>query len=178
VKPLFTSDELSHYATILKELFHTLETEPPTGLRGRPKSPKRIIDDDLDYATVKKTRKAGIIIKVEREIVFGTPASIAARLQNSPSQTINTSYVERSNLDWRMWDAHLSRKSLQFAKSEEWLKAKFAICIMAYNFIRPHESLSRKQDRTFVPTTPAMAAKIATRPFSFEEIIDLYYDGQ
>ena len=59
-----------------------------------------------------------------------------------------------------MWDAHLTRKSLMFAKSFRWLKAKFAICIGFYNFISPHERLSRGVDRVFRPNTPAMAAGI------------------
>jgi hypothetical protein len=50
-----------------------------------------------------------------------------------------------------MWDAHLTRKSLMFAKSFRWLKAKFAICIGFYNFIRPHETLSRGEDRVLRP---------------------------
>ena len=39
-----------------------------------------------------------------------------------------------------VWDAHLTRKSLMFAKSFRWLKAKFAICVVFYIFIRPHET--------------------------------------
>ncbi len=35
-----------------------------------------------------------------------------------------------------------------------------SICVGFYNFIRPHETLSRGQDRVFRPNTPAMAAGI------------------
>jgi IS1 family transposase len=143
VQPLFTSDELPHYANGLKELFHKLIAPEPTGQAGSPRNPEKIIDENLDYATVHKTRNKGRIVKVETKVVFGSSARIEKRLEQLPGNTINTSYVERSNLNWRMWDAYLTRKSLMFAKSFRWLKSKFAICVGFYNFIRPHETLSR-----------------------------------
>ena len=158
--PLFTSDELPHYKDGLRELFHQLMLSEPTGRRGRPRRPEKIIDKDLDYATVHKTRERGRVVKVETKVVFGSKKRIEKKLTELPSNTINTSYVERSNLNWRLWDAHLTRKSLLFAKSFRWLKAKFSICVGFYNFIRPHETLSRGDDKVFRPNTPAMAAKL------------------
>jgi hypothetical protein len=139
-KPLFVSDELAHYATVLEEMYSRFEPVPRTGKRGCPANPKRVVDSDLDYATVKKTRQKGRIVKVERTVVFGTEESVQRRLESSPSKTINTSYIERSNLDWRLWDAHLARKTSTFAKSSRWLKAKLSICFFWYNFVRPHSS--------------------------------------
>ena len=169
--PLFTSDELPHYADGLKELLHTLIPSEPTGRRGRPRRPEKIIDEDLDYATVHKIREKGRVVKVERNIVFGSAERIEKRMKELPSKTINTSYVERSNLNWRIWDAHLTRKSLMFAKSFRWLKAKFAICVGFYNFIRPHETLSRGEDRVFRPKTPAMAAEITDHQWTIKELL-------
>lgn len=170
-KPLFVSDELSHYGTVLAELFHELIPVAPTGKRGRPRNPECVVDVDLDYATVHKTRQGGRVIKVECKVVHGSEQRIAARLADSPSHTINTAYIERSNLDWRLWDAHLARKAPTAARSMRWLKAKFAICIACYNFIRAHETLSRGKDRIFRPTTPAMAAKVTDHPWTFEELL-------
>jgi hypothetical protein len=170
-KPLFVSDELPHYATVLAELFHELIAPEPTGKRGRPRSPVRVVDKDLDYATVHKTRKGARVVKVERKVVHGSQERIEARLVNSPSRTVNTAYIERSNLDWRLWDAHLARKAPTAARSQRWLTAKFAICVACYDFIRPHESLSRGADRVFRATTPAMAAKITNHPWTFGELL-------
>jgi IS1 family transposase len=170
-QPLFTSDELPHYADGLKELFHKLMAPKPTGQPGRPRNPKKIIDENLDYATVHKTRDKGRIVKVETKVVFGSSARIEKKLEQLPGNTINTSYVERSNLNWRMWDAHLTRKSLMFAKSFRWLKAKFSICVGFYNFIRPHETLSRGQDRVFRPSTPAMAAGITDHQWTINDLL-------
>jgi hypothetical protein len=170
-KPLFVSDELPHYETVLCELFHKQVTFAPTGRRGRPRNPMRVIDPDLDYAVVHKKREEGRVVKVERRVVHGSEDRIQERLEASPSRTVNTAYVERSNLDWRLWDAHLTRKSLTFARSFDWLKAKFAICAAVYNFIRPHSTLSRGEDRVFRPTTPAMAAGIATHPWKIMDLL-------
>ena len=146
--------------------------QPATGRPGRPRKPEKMVNEDLDYATVHKTRENGRIVKVETKIVFGSEERINKRLRELPSKTINTSYVERSNLNWRLWDAHLTRKSLMFAKSFRWLKAKFAICVGFYNFIRPHETLSRGEDRVFRPKTPAMAAGITTHQWSIDELLN------
>jgi len=157
---------------LLFEEFHYLTPILPTGKRGRPAHPVKVIAPWLDYATVKKTREGEKIVKIEREIVFGSPESIAARLEQSPSQTINTSYIERSNLDWRLWDAHLRRKSPTFAKSLRWLRAKLSICIACYNLIRPHKTLSAIKKGKPVATTPAMAANITDRPWTFYDILN------
>jgi hypothetical protein len=170
-KPLFVSDELSHYGTVLAELFLELIPPKPTGKRGRPRKPKRVVDEDLDYATVHKTRQGGRVVKVERRVVHGNQQRIDARLASSPSRTINTAYIERSNLDWRLWDAHLARKAPTAARSKRWLSAKFAICVACYDFIRPHETLSRSDDRIFRATTPAMAAKVTDHQWTFGELL-------
>ena len=161
-QPLFISDELPHYADGLKELFHKVVNPEPTGQRGRPKNPKKVIDENSDYATVHKTRVNGRVVKVEKKVVYGFSERIEDVLKKLPGNTINTSFVERSNLNWRLWDAHLVRKSLTFAKCIRWLKAKFAICVAFYNSIRSHETLSRGEDRKFRPKTPAMAAGITS----------------
>ena len=57
---------------------------------------------DLDYATVHKMRQGAQVIKVERKVIHGSKQQVLARLEKSPSQTINTAYIERSNLDWRL----------------------------------------------------------------------------
>ena len=170
-QPLFISDELPHYADGLKELFHNVVNPEPTGKPGRPKKPKKVIDENLDYATVHKTRVNGRVVKVEKRVVYGSSERIEERLKELTSNTINTSFVERSNLNWRLWDAHLIRKSLTFAKSVRWLRAKFAICVAFYNFLRPHETLSRGKDRKFRPKTPAMAAGITYHIWTTKELV-------
>ena len=171
-KPLFTSDELAHYATLLREIYHTKVHLPPTGKRGRPKSPEEVTDKDLDYATVHKTREGNHVVKVERKIVLGDANRIGARLETSPcSSTINTAFVERVNGILRQLDAHLRRKTLTFAKTKEWFEAKMSLCVANYNFIRPHGTLSRNADRTSTPRTPAMQAGVLDRVWEWKDVL-------
>ena len=116
-KPLFVSDELPHYGTVLGELFHTLIPSVPTGKPGRPSKPERVIDTGLVYSTVHKTRQGAKVVKVERKVVYGTAQQVQELLDASPSHAINTAYIERSNLDWRLRDAHLARKAPTVARS-------------------------------------------------------------
>jgi hypothetical protein len=50
--PLFTSDELVHYETVLGEVYSEEITVAPTGRRGRPRKPIRKIDPELDHAVI------------------------------------------------------------------------------------------------------------------------------
>ena len=170
-KPLFVSDELAHYQTVLAELFHELVYPEPTGRPGRPRSPERILDPDLVYATVHKTREGGRVVRVERRVIYGCEAEVARRLEDSPSHTVNTAYAERSNLDWRLWDAHLTRKASTHARARRWLRAKFAICVACYDFVRPHATLSRGSDRVYRAKTPAMAAAVTDHPWTILELL-------
>jgi hypothetical protein len=112
--PLFVSDELIHYTTILFELFHLEEAVKPTGKRGRSCKPRQIVDPRLNYAIVRKTRSKGHITSINRTIVFGTKSKLKKYLEKYNSNTINTSFIERSNLNFRIWNAHLTRKKPTF----------------------------------------------------------------
>jgi hypothetical protein len=162
----------------LANKYHTVIKPPRTGKRGRPKKDQIVVNDDLFCATVKKIRRKNIIIQVIKDIVYGTKEQIEEKFISSPSKKINTSYVERSNADWHLWNSHLSRKSLTFARSIDYLCTKFAICILFYNFIRPHSTLSKRIDKETgkkftVPITPAMAAGLTDRPLKLSEILAL-----
>lgn len=174
-KPLFTSDELISYATMLKEIFSEMVAPEPTGKPGRPRNPEKVVHKDLDYGTVHKTREKGKVVKVEKKVVFGDMKRIMERLKDSPSWTINTSFVERLNGILRQMDAHLKRKALTFAKAFRWFKAKLALVAAYYNFCRSHGTLSRNSDRSTTPRTPAMAAGVTDHPLNIDELLGTPY---
>ena len=149
--------------------------DEPTGKRGRPRNPQIIPHVDLDYATVHKTREKGRMVKVERKIVYGDAERINVRLEDSPSHIINTSYMERMNGILRQMDAHLKRKALTFAKSLKYFIAKLSLVIAVYNFVRPHDTLSKNTDHSTTPRTPAMIAGITYYPWSFVELLGKPY---
>jgi IS1 family transposase len=174
-KPLFTSDELIHYKTVLQEKFSTVESSVPTGKRGRPRKGNIIIDKELDYAVVHKTRIKGKVTKVEKKIIFGDEKSIGQKLAQGIGNTINTSYIERSNGTLRQMNANLRRKSLTFAKKIETFEAKIGLSVYFYNFIKPHGSLSKNPDKTCTPRTPALCAGITDKVWNVKFAFEVPY---
>jgi len=170
-KPLFTSDELASYAAALMEAFGEVITPESTGKRGRRQLPYVVPGKDLDYATVHKTRQKGRVVKVEKKVIFGKEHSVEKKLLDSPSTQINTSYVERLNGTLRQMDAHLSRKSLTFAKSFRYFKAKLSFVAAFYDFVRPHSTLSKNDTRPSSPRTPFMEIGLTDHPWTLEELL-------
>jgi IS1 family transposase len=166
--PLFTSDELPHYKTVLSEIYSEEIAVAKTGKRGRPRKPIRKIDPDLDYATVHKTRENGKVVKVEGRIVYGDEKRIEKKIANGPGKKINTSYIERFNGTARQTDSHLRRKSMTFAKEMPYFKARLAIIVLFYNCIREHGTLSKNSDKTHTPRTPALVANLIEKNWTFE----------
>ncbi len=77
--------------------------------------------------------------------------------------SICTSHVERVNLTTRTLMKRFTRLSLCFSKKLENLAAAVAIYVAYYNFCWMHASLTG---------TPAMAAKVASHPWSIEELYE------
>lgn len=172
-KPLFTSDELYHYQTTLSDKFSHFEEQEKTGRRGRPKKPKKVVDPELKYATVHKTRENGKVVKVEHNIVFGDQEEIFRILDSSKvSKTINTSFIERSNLTLRTHAKNLARKTICFAKQLQGLTAQLSIAATYYNFSKTHSGLTIKDaDNKKIRRTPAMAANIIDYAWPLGEIL-------
>lgn len=171
-KPLFTSDELVHYQTTLAGQFCTFEEQEKTGKRGRPRAARQIVDPELKYATVHKTRENGKVVKVTRNIVFGDAEEVSKILDSSPvSKTINTAFVERSNLTLRNHSRNLTRKTICFAKIKQGLLAQLCIVATYYNFSKTHCGLTIDTVSEKIRRTPAMAAKIIDRVWSLDEIL-------
>ena len=166
--PLFTSDELPHYKTIFGEIYSEEIQVANTSKRGRPRKPERVINPELDYATVHKTREKGKVVKVEKCIVYGDEKRIEEKIAKGPGRRINTSYIERVNGTMRQNDSHLRRKSLTFAKEMPYFEARVALIVLFYNCIRVHGTLSKNPDKTYTPRTPALAAKLIDKNWTFE----------
>lgn len=83
---------------------------------------------------------------------------------------ISTSYVERQNLTMRMGMRRFTRLTNGFSKKVENLTHAVSLHYMHYNFGRVHMSLKDDKGRK---QTPAMAAGIATYPWSLTQIAAL-----
>ena len=123
----------------------------------------------LVFATVKKERREGRIVRVERTLQIGTPEDLKRHLQASTvSTTVNTSFIERINLSFRHFGRRLTRKTPAFSKKPDCLDSQIALEVAAHNFVRPHGTLSRAAQ---TPSTPAMRAGLSERPWS---LLDLF----
>jgi IS1 family transposase len=120
--------------------------------------------DDIDYAMLvkiygesadgQKRYSPAECIGCERKAVKGQPNA----------KHVSTSFAERQNLTMRMSMRRFTRLTNAFSKKVENHIAAISLHFMYYNFARIHQTLR---------VTPAMAAGIATHPWSAEEIVAL-----
>lgn len=176
---LLTTDAFSDYKPLLMSQYGTLVVPPPTGRPGRPRSPYLEWPEGSAYATVTKTFKANTVHQVQRTLVFGTQADLAAALEASPvSHTINTAFVERQNGTERARNARKVRKTLRFSKSLLLHVAVSWWVLVCYNFHDLHRGLRLKtEDGRFLHRTPAMAIGLTQRPLSICELIQTQIVG-
>ena len=114
---------------------------------------------DVDYAQVIKKYGSEPGVTAEKRYSPATCTGIEKKvIVGHPNpETISTSYAERSNLTMRMSMRRFTRLTNAFSKKMENHAAMVALHMYAYNFIKPHRTLSKKGGP---PTTPAMAAGI------------------
>lgn len=126
--------------------------------------------DNIDYSILHKlygsdadserTYSPSQCIGIDKRVIAGTPDLDKA----------GTSYVERQNLTMRMGMRRFTRLTNAFSKKLENLTHAVNLHYMHYNFVRPHQTLTKRYGK---PTTPAMAAGIATYPWSYTQIAQL-----
>jgi IS1 family transposase len=83
---------------------------------------------------------------------------------NPEAEHVSTSFAERQNLNIRMQNRRYTRLTNAFSKKAEMLAYSVAITFMYHNFVRVHQTLK---------TTPAVAAGVANRRWTVEEMVDL-----
>ncbi|MBE2288401.1 MAG: DDE-type integrase/transposase/recombinase [Chitinophagaceae bacterium] len=136
------------------------------GFRPYIKAVDAAFDDEIDFAQVVK--------------IYGTPDSVGNDKRYSPAQCtgaekhviegrpdekhISTSYVESQNLTMRMHMRRFTRLTNAFSKKVENHAYAIALHFVCYNFCKVHKSLR---------VTPAMEAKLATKPMTIEDICSL-----
>ena len=101
------------------------------------------------------------VIGTEKNWVMGAP----------DMDQVSTSYIERQNLTMRMNCRRLTRLTNAFSKKIENHGHALALHYMYYNFCRKHQTLTKA--RGGLHTTPAMAAGVASHPWTLEEVVGL-----
>ena len=97
----------------------------------------------------------------EKKWVMGQPVK----------ELVSTSYVERSNLTLRLMSHRFTRLTNAFSKKMENHAHAVALHFFAYNFCRPHQTLTKR--RKGIKTTPAMAAGLTDHPWKMEDLLGL-----
>jgi IS1 family transposase len=92
------------------------------------------------------------------------------RMGHPAEDGISTSFVERQNLTMRMHLRRFTRLTNAFSKKVENHAHAVALHFMAYNFCRPHMTLTKAAGGV---TTPAIAAGVAERVWKMEDVVAL-----
>ena len=125
----------------------------------------------IDYAQLVKLYAAD----VDGTHRYSPPACVAAkpeRVTGDPDpEHVSTSHVERQNLTMRMSMRRFTRLTNAFSKKLYNLSCAVALFVFHHNFVRPHTTLTKRANGK--PTTPAMAAGLATRPWTLADIVEL-----
>ncbi len=134
-----------------------------TGGRGRP---RRVLPDALLLAQMVKQYTRRRVCAVERRIVRGSAAAVAAVLtatQGTETAVVNTASIERLNATFRARLAPLARRSRATVRQVATLTAGMWLVGTAYNFCTPHRSLSNR--------TPAQAAGLTDHRWTVHELL-------
>jgi len=167
---LITSDEYPAYETAIELAFG--EPVPPTRGPGRPRiESERRLPEGLIDATVHKHREGHRVVAVDRRLVFGTPAGLAAALAGSEvSAGVNTSFVERQNGADRGRNARKARKTYRFSKDWRVHEAITYLTMYGSNFCWPVRTLRDKDaEGRWRVRSPAMAAVLTDHLWSWRE---------
>jgi hypothetical protein len=171
---LLCTDGLASYMGEARRVFREAVR---TGRRGRP---RLVLPAGVLLAQCIKRRAKRRVVGVERRIVRGTAAAVAARLvatQGAATAVVNTAYVERLNATFRARLAPLARRTRAAARELPTLEAGMWLVGTTYNLCSPQRSLrSRRQaadppEGKWVERTPAQAAGLTDRRWSVAELL-------
>jgi hypothetical protein len=179
--PLFLTDGFREYLTALLTHYGQWVQPPRRQAQGPAPKPRWLPMPQLLYAQVVKSYRRRRIVGVTHRVVFGTQLAIEQVLATC-GWTINTSFVERLNLDIRQRVAAIGRRVNTLCQGEASLQDQLSLFQVYHNFVLPHTSLrqplliptptngtgSAKQWR---PCTPAMAAGLTDHVWTLKEVL-------
>lgn len=176
--PLFLSDGWQPYHEVLETTDRHEEPVPYAG-RGRPRNPIRVVDEHLKYAQVIKHKHQGRLVDVEQRILRGTAAeSLAIIRAEQRGQTLNTSYVESRNGNYRKDNKRLTRRSACHSKKVAIHDAHIDLLTGIYNFVDENVSFrqcihpnAKRFEVKAKQYSPAMLEGLTDRCLNLEELL-------
>jgi IS1 family transposase len=179
--PLFLTDGFNEYRTaILTHFGYWVQPERRQATGPMPK-PRWMPLPELLYAQVVKSYRRRRLVGVTHRVVFGTRLAIEPVLARC-GWTINTSFIERLNLDLRQRVAAIGRRVNTLSQREAGLRDQLVLFQVYHNFVLPHASLrqplpvpaatnGRGSAKVWRPCTPAMAAGLTDHVWSLKEVL-------
>jgi IS1 family transposase len=140
------------------------------GLPAYATAVKAVFGEGIDYAQVIKQFVENPEARGRYNPSKCTGIEKVAVIGNPDPDLVSTSYLERSNLSIRTTLRRFTRLTNGFSKKMDNHSAALAISFQVYNFVKPHGTLSKEFGQ---PTTPAMAAGLASAPWTYENVVEL-----
>src|SRR5215218_7313670 len=179
--PLFLTDGFREYMTAL--LTHYGQWVQPERRHAQGPAPKLrwMPLPQLLYAQVVKTVRRRRLVDVSHRVVFCTLEAVEQVLATC-GWKINTSFVERLNLDIRQHVAAVGRRVSTLCKGEDGVRQQLGLYHVYYNFCLPHASLRHLllqvepthgtgSAKRWQPRTPAMAADLTDHVWTLREVL-------
>jgi IS1 family transposase/transposase-like protein len=179
--PLFLTDGFGEYLTALVTHYGRWMQPARRQGAGRWPKPRWMPQPRLLYAQVVKSYRRRQIVGVTHRVIFGA-AEIIESILAKRGWRINTSFVERLNLDFRQHVAAIGRRVNTLCKHEAGVRQQVAIFHAYHNFVLPHASLRLPLPeldailetgalKRWQPRTPAMAAGLTDHVWSLREVL-------
>lgn len=121
------------------------------------------------YVQIIKRWDANGPAEIERRVVTGETLEYVKALFEAygAGKTANTAYTERLNGTIRAWMSPLTRRTYGYSKHAGNLDDLLCVVQTAYNFMRPHRTLNK---RNKAKTTPAMEAGLTYHVWTWDEL--------
>ena len=138
--PLFLTDGFREYLTALVTHYGQWVHPERRQAKGPQPKPRWMPVPGLLYAQVVKSYRRRRLVGVQHRVIFGAAQTIESILAKR-GWKINTSFVERLNLDFRQHVAAIGRRVNTLCKHEAGLRQQLALFHVYHNFVLPHASL-------------------------------------
>ena len=179
--PLFLTDGFTEYITALLTHYGHWVQPPRQRAQGPAPRPRWMPVPQLLYAQVVKQYRRRRLVGMRHRVVFGTLEAVKHVLAKRGWQ-INTSFIERLNLDFRQHVAAIGRRVTTVCTHEAGLRQQLALFHAYHNFCLPHTALRVPLEEP-EPTngtgsakrwrlcTPAMAAGLTDQVWSLRDVL-------
>jgi IS1 family transposase len=138
--PLFLTDGFREYLTALVTHYGRWIQPERRQAQGPKPKPRWMPRPELLYAQVVKSYRRRRLAGVTHRVVFGAWETIESILAKR-GWTINTSLIERLNLEFRQHVAAIGRRVNTLCKHEAGLRQQLTLFHVYHNFVLPHASL-------------------------------------